>query len=92
MKDQLTRSKAFERSIFNTTPLDHRDIRLCRTSCATPIASCIFLPFRKPNCSFEITSKSMGLRCLDMSFATILYIQLHNEIDRKSSKERGSSC
>jgi hypothetical protein len=26
MKDQLTRSKAFERSIFNTTPLDRRDL------------------------------------------------------------------
>jgi hypothetical protein len=32
MKDQLTRSKSFERSIFNTTPLDHRVLRLCKPS------------------------------------------------------------
>jgi len=38
IKDQLTRTKAFERSI-STTPLDRRYFRLCRPSRATLIAS-----------------------------------------------------
>ena len=72
MKDQFTRSKAFERSSFNTTPLERWDFRLCSPSCATPIASCICHPFRKPNCSFEITSERIGLRHLEIIFAIIL--------------------
>jgi hypothetical protein len=49
IKDQFTRSKSFDRSIFKMAPLALEDLRLFRPSWATPMASWIWQPFRKTN-------------------------------------------
>ena len=69
--NQLTLSYALDRSNFNTVPNIFLALRLWKASCATPIASCICLPCRKPNCSLEIFVESIAFSLLLITFEII---------------------
>jgi hypothetical protein len=66
INDKLTRSNAFERSIFRITPFSLEDMRLFNPSWATPMASCIYSPFKKPNYSFGIEADRTSFMRLAM--------------------------
>jgi len=53
------------------------------------MASCIYLPSRKLNCSQEMCFERITFSLLLITFEMILYKQLHKEIGQKYSKEEG---
>jgi len=72
MYDQLTLSKALERSIFRIVPFDFLVVMLCKPYYTTPMASCICLPSKKPNCSLEIDLERIGFSLRAIIFTMIL--------------------
>lgn len=91
MKRQLTRSNALARSILRIMLFRFLDLIEWMASLAVPMASWIYLFWRKENFSGEIWWESMGRSRFDMIFAMILYRVLQSEMGQKSLKDVGES-
>jgi hypothetical protein len=90
-KPQSTLSYAFTKFNFKTSALIYFTFILCKASCTTPIVSVIYLPSKKPNCSFEIPTESEVLILAAIILVMILYTRLHKEIGLNPPNEFGLS-
>ena len=70
--NQLSRSKAFERSTLRNIPFNFFICIECNTSCVVPTDSCIRWSWRKENCPKKIWEDRMGRRWLAIILAMIL--------------------
>jgi hypothetical protein len=91
MYNQFTLSKALHKSNFITTALNLLVLMVWRSSCATTIASCIFLPSKKLNYSPEMCFERMTFNLLLMTLEIILYRKFHSDMGQKSLKAVGLS-
>jgi hypothetical protein len=91
MYNQLDMSYAFDKSRFMTIARIFFVFIECNLFCVALIASCMFVPSTNPNYSNHITCNNLLFTLTAMIFAIILYIQLHKDIDLKSSKVYGLS-